>query len=184
MDNNLFLPQNFFDLNDFLFKDIFDGVNNVWEVLAKIKDYTGEKLMQGENCYIHPNTNIREGVILGNNVHIGFAVELKNCIIMNNTHVAHINYVGDAIIGQNVNVSGGAMFANFRLDNKSVTVKMGDQRIETGLDKFSAVVGDGTWLGVNSVLNPGTILGKNSKTYPLTSVIGYYPSDSVVTSSK
>lgn len=184
MDNNLFLPSNFFDLTDFPFKDIFSGVQNVWEVLPKIQQYTHGKLMQGKDCYIHPNTNIREGVILGDNVHIGFTVELKNCIIMNNTHVAHINYVGDAIIGQNVNVSGGAMFANFRLDNKPVTVKMGDQRIETGMDKFSAAVGDGTWLGVNSVLNPGTILGKNSKTYPLTSVIGYYPSGSVITSTK
>lgn len=184
MNQNPFLPQNFFDLSTFSFKDIFDGVQNVWEVLPKIQAYTGGKLMQGKDVYIHPNTNIREGVILGDNVHIGFAVELKNCIIMNNTHVAHINYVGDAIIGQNVNVSGGVMFANFRLDNKPVTVKMGDQRVETGLGKFSAAVGDGTWLGVNSVLNPGTVLGKNSKTYPLTSVIGYYSADSVVTSTK
>lgn len=183
MDQNLFLPSNFFDLTDFSFKDIFDGVNNVWEVLVKIKDYSGEKLIQGKDCYINPNTNIREGVILGNNVHIGFSVELKNCIIMNNTHVAHINYVGDAIVGNNCNVSGGAMFANFRLDNKPVTVKMNDQRIETGLHKFSAAIGDGTWIGVNSVLNPGTIIGKNSKTYPLTSVIGYYPENSVITST-
>lgn len=180
MNTPIFTPETFFDLTLFPFKDIFDGIQHVWDVLPKINSYSGGKLMQGKNCYIHPNVNIREGVIIGDNVHIGFSVELKNCIIMSNTHVAHINYVGDAIVGNNCNVSGGAMFANFRLDNKPVTVKVGQDRIETGLSKFSAVVGDGTWVGVNSVLNPGTVLGKNCQVYPLTSVVGYFPEKSVV----
>lgn len=178
---NNFNPSSLFDLSNFPYKDIFDNVQNVWEVLPRIYEYTGGgKLIQGKNCYIHPNTNIREGVILGDNVHIGFSVELKNCIVMNDTHIAHINYVGDAIIGSNCNISGGAMFANFRLDNKLITVKVENERIETGLHKFSAAVGDGTWVGVNSVLNPGTVLGKNCQVYPLTPVVGFYPETSVV----
>jgi UDP-N-acetylglucosamine diphosphorylase / glucose-1-phosphate thymidylyltransferase / UDP-N-acetylgalactosamine diphosphorylase / glucosamine-1-phosphate N-acetyltransferase / galactosamine-1-phosphate N-acetyltransferase len=175
-----FSPAQLFNLSSFPFKEIFDGVANVWDVLPKINQFTGGKLIQGKDCYIHPNVNIREGVILGDNVHIGFSVELKNCIILSNTHVAHINYIGDAIVGNNCNVSGGAMFANFRLDNKLVTVKAGEERIETGLPKFSAAIGDGTWIGVNSVLNPGTVLGKNCQVYPLTSVVGYYAEAQVV----
>lgn len=183
MNQNLFHPSDFFDLSDFPFKDIFEGVENVWEVIPKIQEYTKGKLVQGKDCYIHPNTNIRNGVILGNNVHIGFSVELKNCIIMNNTHVAHINYVGDGIAGKDCNISGGAMFANYRLDRQLIIVKTKDQQFETGLTKFSAVVGDGSWVGVNSVLNPGTILGKNCKIYPLVSVVGTYPEGSVIKST-
>ncbi|MCR4264021.1 MAG: hypothetical protein NUV98_04895 [Candidatus Roizmanbacteria bacterium] len=175
-----FKPHIYFDLSTFPFADIFDGVENVWEVLPKIKEYTNGKLLQGKNCYIHPQTNIRENVILGDNVHIGFCVELKNCIIMNNTHIAHINYVGDAVVGNDCNVSGGAMFANFRLDNQSVKVKAENEKIDTGMKKFSAVVGDGTWVGVNSVLNPGTMIGKRCFIYPLVSVTGTHPENSII----
>jgi len=175
-----FKPLSYFDLSTFPFADIFDGVENVWDVIPKIKEYTDGKIIQGKNCYIHPHTNIRENVILGDNVNIGFSVELKNCIIMNNTHIAHINYVGDAIVGKDCNISGGAMFANFRLDNKLVLVKAGEEKIDTGMLKFSAIVGDGTWVGVNSVLNPGTIIGKHSAVYPLVSVTGTHPEKSII----
>jgi len=187
MNQNLFLPQNFFDLTDFPFKDIFNGVNNVnnvWEVIPKIKEYSKEKLLMGEGSVVAEGALIREGVILGKNVYIGPRMELKNCIIMNNTLAKHMGYIADSIIGNDCNISGGTMFANFRLDHKPVTIKKEAQRIDTGLQKFSAVLGDGTWTGVNSVLNPGSILGKNCKIYPLVSVVGYYPADSLITSTK
>lgn len=173
-------PDTYFDLASFPFSDIFDGIENVWDILPKINEYTNGKLIKGENCMISQSANIREGVVLGNNVHIGHCVELKNCMILNDTHVAHLNYVGDSIIGNKVNVAGGAMFANFRLDKRPVSVKFPDGVIDTGLEKFSAIVGDNTQIGVNAVLNPGTILGKDCVVYPLTSVRGVYQSGSVI----
>lgn len=184
MSNPLFRPEDFFDLSDFPFKDIFDGIQNAWEVLPRIREYTNGKLLQGKDCYIAPTANIRGRVILGNNVYIGHAMELKNCIIMNNADAKHLSYIGDAVIGNNCNISTGAVFANFRLDKQPVSIKYNNERIDTGLRKFSAVVGDGTWVGVNSVLNPGTILGKNCKVYPLISVVGVYPNESVITPTK
>lgn len=172
--NNQFKPEQFFDLSSFSFKDIFDGVVNIWEVLPKIKEYTGGKLLQGKNCFIALSVNIREGVILGDNVHIGHCVELKNCIIMNGTHIAHLNYVGDSIVGSDCNFGGGSMVANFRLDHEPIIIKYNGESIQTNLKKFGAVVGDSSQIGVNSVLNPGTILGKNCKVYPLVSVVGFH----------
>ena len=173
-------PKDYFNLALFPYADIFDGVENVWDVLPKINNYTKGKLVQGKNCFIASSVNIREGVILGDNVHVGHFVELKNCIILNDAHIAHLNYIGDSIVGNSVNIAAGVVLANFRLDKKPVSVKTPDGLLTTHLEKFSAVVGDGSQIGVNSVLNPGTILGKNSLVYPLTSVCGVYPDHSVI----
>ena len=184
MNKISFLPQDYFNLNDFPFKDIFDGVENVWDVIPRIEEYTHGKLLQGKNCSVNPNTNIREGVILGDNVHVGFAVELKHCIIMNNSHIAHLNYVGDSVIGNDVNMGGGVMCANFRLDGQPVHVRWQEQKIATGLRKFSCVIGGGSKIGANAVINPGTILGKNCLVYPLVSVAGVHKSGEIIKSSE
>lgn len=180
MTNKLFKPANYFDLTEFKWKKIFNGIKFVWEVIPRIKEFSQGKLIKGKKCQIAESALIREGVILGDNITVGHCVELKNCIIMNNTAVAHLNYVGDSVIGNNVNVSGGTILANFRLDQKPVEIKYRDERIKTNLAKFGAIVGDGTHIGVNAVLNPGTTLGKNCRVYPLTSVVGYHQRKSVL----
>lgn len=135
----------------------------------------------GKNCVINHAAFLREGVILGDNVHIGHAVELKNSIILNDSIIAHLNYVGDSIIGNNVNISGGAILANFRLDKQNISIRMPDGRkIATGMQKFGAAVGDDTVIGVNSVINPGTFLGKNTVVFPLKSVSGVHEKNAVI----
>lgn len=198
---NSFDPNIFFDLSSFEHKEIFDS-ENAWEVLLKIsgyiKNFSKESVFVGENttieegalikgpaiigknCLIAHGAYIRENVIIGNNVKIGHSVELKNSIILNNSNIAHLNYVGDSVIGNNVNFSGGAITANFRLDGQNIKIKHENQKIETGLAKFGAIIGDSSRIGVNSVLNPGTILSKNSKIYPLTSVFGVHLNEEII----
>lgn len=134
----------------------------------------------GENCVIGHGALLRENCLIGDNAQIGHAVEIKNSIVMNHSKVAHLNYVGDSVVGCNVNISGGAMLANFRLDKHTVTVKYKEEKIDTKLMKFGSVVGDNTVVGANAVLNPGTILGKNCAVFPLASVSGYYPSNETI----
>lgn len=205
MKNN-FNPSRFFDSSSFPFKDLFEGVESVWEVLSNIEGYIQEELKAkdkkdiyigegsviqggaliqgpviiGRNCFIGHGALLRQGCILGDNVHIGHAVEVKHSILLNHATIAHLNYVGDSIVGKNVNVSGGTMLANFRLDKKPIVIKIGDQRVETGLSKLGAIIGDNSNIGVNAVLNPGTILGKNTVVYPLVSVTGVHKDGEVI----
>lgn len=115
---------------------------------------------------------IRGGVLLGENVHVGHATEVKHSVILANTALAHLNYIGDSIVGSQVNVSGGATLANWRFDKQEVQVKNGEDRISTGMEKLGAIVGDKSFIGVNSVINPGTVLAKESLVFPLVSVKG------------
>jgi UDP-N-acetylglucosamine diphosphorylase / glucose-1-phosphate thymidylyltransferase / UDP-N-acetylgalactosamine diphosphorylase / glucosamine-1-phosphate N-acetyltransferase / galactosamine-1-phosphate N-acetyltransferase len=128
----------------------------------------------GKNCVIGHASLLRENCLLGNGVNIGHGVEVKSSIFLNNSTAAHLNYVGDSIVGNNVNIAGGVIVANFRLDKKSIKIKFEETVVDTGLLKFGAVIGDNSSAGANSVLNPGTILGKNSLIYPLSSVTGVH----------
>lgn len=128
----------------------------------------------GKNCTIAHGAYLRENCFIGDNVTIGHAVEVKNSVILHDAACAHLNYVGDSIIGSSVNIGGGAIIANTRLDKKNVGVKTYDEKIDTGLNKMGAIIGDNSSIGANAVLNPGTVLGKNSFVYPLTSVNGFY----------
>lgn len=157
--------------------DVFVGVGT--QIHPSV-DIVGPAII-GENCIINHAAFLREGVILGDNVHVGHAVELKHSIILNNTFIAHLNYVGDSIIGNSVNISGGAILANFRLDKQNISVKTPDGlKIDTGLQKFGAAIGDNTVIGVNSVINPGTVLGKNTVVFPLKSVSGVHENNAVI----
>ena len=157
-------------------KNIFIGKGTRVEHGALIK---GPAII-GENCVIEHGSFIRENCVIGNNVHVGHGTEVKNSIILNSASIAHLNYVGDSIIGNNVNISGGAIIANFRFDKRSVLIKIGSKKIDTGLNKFGAIVGDNSVIGVNSVLNPGTILGKNTAVYPLVSVRGVHKNNEII----
>lgn len=165
------LPANYTRKNNILI-----GKGTVIEKGAVIKD----SAIIGENCTISNAVLVRGNCIIGDNVHIGHGIELKHSIVLNNTAIAHLNYVGDSIVGRNVNISGGAIVANLRLDKKNVSVKVDDQLINTGLAKFGAIIGDDSSIGVNSVLNPGTILSKNCVVFPLTPVRGFHKANEII----
>jgi len=136
----------------------------------------------GKNCKIGPHAYIRPGTIICDNAEIGRA-EVKNSIIFPGVKAHHVCYIGDSIIGSNVNVAVGVQMLNVRNDNKDVTVHLGNEKYSTGMRKFGAVVGDNSKLGGNCVLNPGTLIGKNYWSYPGIVLKGFYPSNKVIKSS-
>lgn len=126
------------------------------------------------------NALIRENVIIGEASQVRFT-EVKNSIILNYVLANHMSYIGDSIVGSNTNIGSGAKLANLRFDKENVVIKVSDtEKIDSKLKKLGAIIGDGSNIGVNSVLNPGTILGKNSNVYPLTLAKGVYPNNSVI----
>lgn len=122
---------------------------------------------------------IRGGVIVGKNSVVGNSTEMKNAIIFDNVQVPHFNYVGDSILGYKSHLGAGAVTSNVKSDKTLVSIKNGDEKIETGLKKFGAMVGDFTEVGCNSVLCPGTVIGRNCTIYPLSRVRGYLKENSI-----
>ena len=133
----------------------------------------------GENAEVRHCAFIRGNAIVGNNAVVGNSTELKNVILFNNVQVPHYNYVGDAILGYKSHMGAGSITSNVKSDKKLVIVKNGDETIETGLKKFGAMIGDNVEVGCGSVLNPGTVVGKNTNIYPLSSVRGVVPANSI-----
>lgn len=127
-----------------------------------------------EETEIRTGAYIRGGVIVGKNCVVGNATELKNCILFDSVQVPHFNYVGDSILGYRAHLGAGAVTSNVKSDKSLVKVKNFEEgiEIETGLKKFGAILGDGVEVGCNSVLCPGTIIGKNTMIYPLSMVRG------------
>ena len=116
----------------------------------------------GKNCDIGPNSYIRGNSYLGDNVSVGNAVEIKNSIIMENTNVSHLSYVGDSVIGSNCNIAAGTNIANLRFDNQHVKTKIKDQMIDSGRRKLGSIIGDAVKTGINSSFSPGVKVGYNS----------------------
>ncbi|MBQ9550525.1 MAG: UDP-N-acetylglucosamine pyrophosphorylase [Lachnospiraceae bacterium] len=133
----------------------------------------------GEETEIRPGAFIRGKALIGNNCVVGNSTELKNVILFNNVQVPHYNYVGDSILGFYSHMGAGSITSNVKADKTLVVVKDGEERIETGLKKFGAMLGDHVEVGCNSVLNPGTVIGRNSNIYPLSSVRGVIEPDSI-----
>lgn len=133
----------------------------------------------GSGTEIRPSAYIRGSVIIGKNCVIGNSCEFKNAIIFDNVQVPHFNYIGDSILGYRAHTGAGAITSNVKSDKSLVSVYDGNERIETGLKKFGAMIGDYVEVGCNSVLNPGTIICKNSNIYPLSSVRGTVPPDCI-----
>ena len=133
----------------------------------------------GENAEIRHCAFIRGKVIVGNNAVVGNSTELKNVVLFNNVQVPHYNYVGDSILGYKAHMGAGSITSNVKSDKKLVVVKVKEEKIETGLKKFGAMIGDEVEVGCGSVLNPGTVIGKNSNIYPLSSVRGVVPKNSI-----
>lgn len=133
----------------------------------------------GENAEVRHCAFIRGNAIVGNNTVVGNSTELKNVILFNNVQVPHYNYVGDSILGYKAHMGAGSITSNVKSDKKLVIVKDDNEKIETGLKKFGAMIGDNVEVGCGSVLNPGSVIGKNTNIYPLSSVRGVVPANSI-----
>ena len=133
----------------------------------------------GENAEIRHCAFIRGKAIIGEGAVVGNSTELKNVILFNKVQVPHYNYVGDSILGYKAHMGAGSITSNVKSDKKLVIVKNGKEQIETGLKKFGAMIGDEVEVGCGSILNPGTIIGKNTNIYPLSSVRGVIKAKSI-----
>ena len=193
---------------------LFEGAEYPWEVLPKIKEYIlslvngnasgytnlKEGVLIGENVKISPfavieppaiigdGTELRPGaylrgnVIIGKNCVVGNSTEIKNSILFDHVDAPHYNYIGDSILGSGAHMGAGVICSNLKSDKSNVKIK-GQSTYETGLRKLGAILGDKAEIGCGAVLNPGTVIGKHSSVYPLTSVRGIIPEDSIVKSS-
>jgi UDP-N-acetylglucosamine diphosphorylase / glucose-1-phosphate thymidylyltransferase / UDP-N-acetylgalactosamine diphosphorylase / glucosamine-1-phosphate N-acetyltransferase / galactosamine-1-phosphate N-acetyltransferase len=133
----------------------------------------------GHGAQIRHCAFVRGSALVGEGVVVGNSTELKNVLLFNQVQVPHYNYVGDSILGYKSHMGAGAITSNVKSDKTLVVVRVGNERIATGLKKFGAILGDHAEIGCNSVLNPGTIVGRNSNIYPLSMVRGIVPSDSI-----
>ena len=129
-------------------------------------------------AFIRGNAIVGEGAVVGN------STELKNVVLFNKVQVPHYNYVGDSVLGYKAHMGAGSITSNVKSDKKLVVVKGADEQIETGLKKFGAMLGDEVEVGCNSVLNPGTVVGRNSNIYPLSCVRGVIPSGHIFKNAK
>ena len=133
----------------------------------------------GKNAEIRHCAFIRGKAIVGEGAVVGNSTELKNVILFNKVQVPHYNYVGDSILGYKSHMGAGSITSNVKSDKKLVVVKNDEEKIETGLKKFGAMIGDEVEVGCGSILNPGTVIGKNSNIYPLSSVRKVVPAKSI-----
>ena len=198
--------EKLYDLKETIAEEIFQGKTYPWEVLPLIGTFI-EKLGKtlsseeydriGENiwvaksasiaptvaingpCIIGKNAEIRGNAIVGEGAVVGNSTELKNVILFNKVQVPHYNYVGDSVLGYKAHMGAGSITSNVKSDKKLVVIHGEDFELETGMKKFGAMLGDGVEVGCNSVLNPGTVVGRNSNIYPLSSVRGVVPADSI-----
>lgn len=170
-------------LGNTLDKNIYEKKSeNVWIAkTAKVAPtaYINGPAIIGENAEIRHCAFIRGNAIVGDGAVVGNSTELKNVILFNKVQVPHYNYVGDSILGYKSHMGAGSITSNVKSDKKLVIVKNGDEKIETGLKKFGAMIGDNVEVGCGSVLNPGTVIGKNTNIYPLSSVRGVVKENSI-----
>jgi NDP-sugar pyrophosphorylase family protein len=151
------------------------GAGTVVEPGAMIK---GPAII-GKNCQIRHNAYIRENVLIGDDCVVGNASELKNALLFNGCQVPHFNYIGDSILGHKAHTGAGVICSNLKSLPGNVTLMLDGQPFDTGLRKFGALIGDGAEVGCNSVLNPGSILGRGALIYPGVSWRGFLPANHI-----
>lgn len=173
------LPKEEYDLID----------ENIW--ISKKAKITKSAYIKGpaiicEDAEIRHCAFIRGNAIVGKNTVVGNSTELKNCILFDNVQVPHYNYVGDSILGYKSHMGAGSIMSNVKSDKKLVIIKnkITGEQIETKRKKVGAMIGDYVEIGCGSVLNPGTIIGKNTNIYPLSSVRGVIPQNSIYKNEK
>ena len=190
-----------YNLDETIAKDLFDGLTYPWEALPLIGDFIiklGNTLdpdiyeKKGDNIWIAKSAKvidedaevrqcafIRGNAIVGKGATVGNSTELKNAILFNGVQVPHFNYIGDSILGHISHTGAGSITSNLKSDKTLVTVLLDGKKVETGVKKFGAMLGDHVEVGCNSVLNPGTVIGKNTNVYPLSFVRGYVAENSI-----
>ena len=141
--------------------------------------YIGAPCIIGANTEVRHCAFIRGSALVGENCVVGNSVELKNVILFNNVQTPHYNYVGDSILGYKSHMGAGSITSNVKSDKTNVVIKSADGQIETGIKKIGAMLGDNVEVGCNSVLNPGTIVCRNSNIYPTSCVRGVVPEHSI-----
>ncbi len=141
--------------------------------------YLGAPCIIGANTEVRHCAFIRGSALVGENCVVGNSVELKNVILFDNVQVPHYNYVGDSILGYKTHMGAGSLTSNVKSDKTLVVVKDGSEQIPTGLKKFGAMLGDFVEVGCNSVLNPGTVIGRHTNIYPTSCVRGVVPEGSI-----
>lgn len=155
---------------------------NVWIAksasVAATASITGPCII-GEKTEVRPGAFLRGNILVGDGAVVGNSSELKNCILFDGVQVPHYNYVGDSILGYKAHMGAGAITSNVKGDKKNVVVH-GEETYETGKKKFGAMLGDFAEIGCNSVLNPGTVIGRDSQVYPLSCVRGVVPARCIV----
>jgi UDP-N-acetylglucosamine diphosphorylase / glucose-1-phosphate thymidylyltransferase / UDP-N-acetylgalactosamine diphosphorylase / glucosamine-1-phosphate N-acetyltransferase / galactosamine-1-phosphate N-acetyltransferase len=151
--------------------DVYIGPGTVVEDGVMIK---GPAII-GKNCEIRHNAYIREDVIIGDGCIVGNSCELKNSLLFNNCQVPHFSYVGDSVFGYKAHLGAGVKISNVKLVKGNVMVEIDGQPFDTGLRKFGALLADNTDVGCNTVINPGSIIGRGSVIYPCTNWRGYLP---------
>ena len=170
------------ELGPTLGDDYEQRAEGVWvHKTAKVFEsaYLGAPCIIGEGTEVRHGAFVRGSALVGENCVVGNSVELKNVILFDNVQVPHYNYVGDSILGFKSHMGAGSLTSNVKSDKTLVVVKNGEERIETGLKKFGAMLGDCVEVGCNSVLNPGTVVGRCSNIYPLSCVRGVVPAQSI-----
>ena len=169
-------------LGETLDKEQYEEVQpQVWvHKTAKVfpSAYLGAPCIIGANTEVRHCAFIRGSALVGENCVVGNSVELKNVILFDNVQVPHYNYVGDSILGYKAHMGAGSITSNVKSD-KSLVVIHGKEEIPTGIKKVGALVGDHVEVGCNSVLNPGTVIGRNSSIYPVSCVRGVVPANSI-----
>lgn len=171
------------ELGKTLSPDEYDNPSeNVWvHKTAKVfpTAYLGAPCIIGAGTEVRHGAFIRGSALVGENCVVGNSVELKNVILFDNVQTPHYNYVGDSILGYKSHMGAGSITSNVKSDKTNVVIKSDDEKIETGIKKIGAMLGDHVEVGCNSVLNPGTVIGPNSNIYPTSCVRGVIPSDSI-----
>ena len=170
-------------LGNTLSAEIFDKKgDDIWIAksasIAETASITGPCIID-EGATLRPGAFVRGNVIVGKKTTVGNSTELKNVILFDEVEVPHYNYVGDSVLGYKAHMGAGAITSNVKNDKTNVVVKAGSIRIETGLRKFGAILGDWVQVGCNCVLNPGSVIGAKTNIYPLNSIRGFVPKEMI-----
>lgn len=175
------------ELGNTLDDDYIKKEDNIWiHKTANVSETAKiiEPCIIDENAEVRHCAFIRGSVIIGKESVLGNSCEIKNAILFDNVQVPHFNYIGDSILGYHSHMGAGSITSNVKSDKKLVIIKDKENKIETNLKKVGAFLGDYVEVGCNSVLNPGTVIGPNTNIYPLTSVRGVIPKNSIVKDMK
>ncbi len=162
--------------------EFFSPSENVWiakDAVVFPSAYIAGPCIIDHGAEVRHCAFIRGSAFVGKNCVVGNSTELKNVILFDNVQVPHYNYVGDSILGYKAHMGAGSITSNVKSDRSPVVVKSGVENIETGRKKFGAVLGDFVEIGCNSVLNPGSVIGRNSTVYPVSCVRGVVPANSI-----